>query len=93
MNRYSVQGIKNGESEFQELPIPAEFLGRTSRDAPFLEQIGIIFSEQPVGPRLFIDSILADRPVTPGFYEGMKAQEVIEAAFESDRSGRWVDVG
>lgn len=47
---------------------------------------------QSIGTRLFIDSILADQPVTPGFYEGMKVQEVIEAAFESDRSGCWVDV-
>ena len=47
---------------------------------------------QSVGDRLFIDSILDDRPITPSFHEGLKAQEVIDAAMESDRTGRWVSV-
>ena len=90
---YSLRGIHAKETEFHEIPIPEEFLQGTQRNAPVFDQYTGIFSTQSVGPRLFIDSILADRPVTPGFYEGMKTQAVIDAAFESDRSGCWVDVG
>jgi predicted dehydrogenase len=92
-NRYVVRGIKNKAAEFQEIPIPVEFLGGCERNDPPITQLLRIFMEQPVGPRLFIDSILEDRPITSSFYEGMKAQAVIEAAFESHRSGRWAEVG
>jgi predicted dehydrogenase len=45
------------------------------------------FHNQSIGPRLFIDAIVENRAVSPSFYEGLKAQEVIDAAFESDRRG------
>ncbi len=41
---------------------------------------------------LFIDSILADIPITPSFHDGVKVQAVIDAAFESDRTGCRVEV-
>jgi predicted dehydrogenase len=91
-NQYVVRGIKNKETEFHDLPVPAEFLAGCDRDASVWDQIDKIFLELSVGPRLFIDSILDDKAVSPGFYDGVKAQEVIEAAFESDRSGCWVNV-
>jgi predicted dehydrogenase len=48
------------------------------------------FHDQSIGPRLFIDAIVENRAVSPSFYEGLKAQEVIDAAFESHRRGCWV---
>jgi hypothetical protein len=48
------------------------------------------FHNQSIGPRLFIDAIVEKRAVSPSFYEGLKAQEVIDAAFESHRRGCWV---
>ena len=48
------------------------------------------FHDQPIGPRLFVDAIVENRAVSPSFYEGLKAQEVIDAAFESNRRGCWV---
>jgi len=51
-----------------------------------------VFASQPVGDRLFIDAILHDRPVVSSFYDGLMAQVVIEAAFESHRTGAWVEV-
>jgi predicted dehydrogenase len=39
---------------------------------------------------LFIDAILEDRPAAPSFYDGLKAQEVIDAAIESHERGIWV---
>jgi predicted dehydrogenase len=50
------------------------------------------FQEQAIGPRLFIDAIVENRPVAPNFYDGLKAQAVIDAAFESHRSGGWINV-
>ena len=50
------------------------------------------FLDQPIGARLFVDAIKEDRPVSPSFYDGLKAQEVIDAAFESHRSECWVSL-
>jgi len=49
-----------------------------------------LFATQSLGPRLFIDSILANQPVSPSFYDGMRTQQVIDAAIESHRSGQWI---
>ena len=38
----------------------------------------------------FIDSLLANQPVSPNFYDGMRAQQVIDAAIESHQSGQWI---
>jgi predicted dehydrogenase len=51
-----------------------------------------VFYTQSVGDRLFIDAILEGRQVSPSFYDGLKVQEVIDAAIVSDREGRWVTV-
>lgn len=84
MSGYSVRGLRSGDTEFQEIPIPDEYLHGTQRNAPHYEQLARIFIEQAIGPRLFIDGILENRLVKPGFYEGMKVQEIIEAALESE---------
>jgi predicted dehydrogenase len=46
----------------------------------------------PVGERLFIDSILAGTPASPSFYDGWKAQQVVDAAIAAARTRRWVEV-
>jgi predicted dehydrogenase len=89
---YSVRGLRRGEQEFQTFAIPEEFLQGKQPNAAGMEETMQLFTHQSIGPRLFIDSILQDRPITPGFAEGVKVQAVIEAAFQSDRSGCWVDV-
>jgi predicted dehydrogenase len=48
--------------------------------------------KQSVGARLFVDCIIEDKAVTPGFSEGYKAQRVIDAALESDKEGREVKI-
>jgi predicted dehydrogenase len=52
-----------------------------------------IFRTQSAGDRLFIDAILEDKPFAPSFYDGWKVQQVIDAAIQSHRDGRWVTVG
>ncbi|MBE0698599.1 MAG: Gfo/Idh/MocA family oxidoreductase [Anaerolineaceae bacterium] len=46
----------------------------------------------PVGERLFIDSILSNTQPSPSFYDGWKAQQVIDAALEASRTRQWVEV-
>jgi predicted dehydrogenase len=57
-----------------------------------MDQIIAIFRTQSVGTRLFVDAIVADRPLSPSFYDGLKVQEVIDAANASDEQGCWVSL-
>ena len=83
-----MRGLRNGESEFRTLPVPESILlGIDQKASLWKEQFARLFTEQSVGTRLFIDGIVDDRPVSPGFYDGMRVQAVLEAAFEADRSG------
>jgi predicted dehydrogenase len=41
---------------------------------------------------LFVDAILDDKPLSPTFYDGLKAQAVINAGIQSHETGRWVSV-
>ena len=87
-----IRGVRHGEKQFEALPIPDRLWGNVDRSGSFLSQFSGVFQGQPVGDRLFIDAILQDRPVTPSLYDGFKAQQVIDAAIESDRSGKWVSL-
>ncbi|HEX5416448.1 MAG TPA: Gfo/Idh/MocA family oxidoreductase [Chloroflexota bacterium] len=83
-----VHGTRQGESRPSRLPIPEhirEAAGK--RDAP-----AHLFP-QSTADYQFVEAILRDLPLTPSFYDGWKAQQVIEAAFEAAKSGKWVDVG
>jgi len=55
-------------------------------------QFNHIFTQQSVGCRLFIDAIVHDHAVVPSLYDGVKVQEIMEAAMQSHEQGRWVDV-
>lgn len=51
-----------------------------------------VFRTESAGDRLFIDAVLEDRPALPTFYDGMRVQQVIDAALISHREKRWVMV-
>ena len=51
-----------------------------------------LLTKQPLGDRLFVDSIYNDEPAKPDFYDCLKAQRVVDAAFEADRTGKWVSI-
>jgi predicted dehydrogenase len=82
-----ILGSRQDQEIFEQLAVPDELLDGLETGDP-LEP----FVKQAAGPRLFVDAILEERPVSPSFYDGYKAQEVIEAALESDRSGRSVSL-
>lgn len=83
----SVWALRAAEEDFQKLEVPAAYFGEASRT-----DTASIFLKQPVGARLFIDGILNQRAVAPNFYDGYKAQQVVDAALESHRSGRVVAI-
>jgi predicted dehydrogenase len=85
LNHMEIRGVREGESGFQPLPVPNRFWGEADRSDPFS-----VFVTLPVGDRAFIDAILADRAVSPDFFDGWKVQEVLEAAIESDRTGKQI---
>jgi predicted dehydrogenase len=81
-----IRGARDGEGEFSILPLPDRVLEGVDGENPY----HVI--SQFAGDYLFIDSILEDRPISPSFYEGLKAQEVIDAAIESHQRGCWVSL-
>jgi len=89
---YVIRGARSGEDQIKQLAIPDDILNGVDPISPFFEQFEQIFTGQSVGTRLFIEAIVNDQPVSPSFYDGLKAQAVIEAAIEADRRECWVSV-
>jgi predicted dehydrogenase len=87
-----IRGARHHEKQFQTLPVPDKLWGDVDRSDFASAQVPGLFVKQPVGSRQFIDAIVEDQPVSPNFYDGFKAQEVIDAAIESHRSGCWVSL-
>lgn len=82
-----VRVAREHDQLFQTLDVPSSYWGEANRSEPF-----DVFNHQSVGCRAFVDAIVEDRSVTPTFYDGYKAQQVIEAALEANRSGSWVAI-
>lgn len=82
-----VRGARFGDGEARPLTVPDRCWGNADHSDPF----DVLFKNS-TGARQFVDAIVEDRPVSPNFYDGWKAQQVIDAAMESDRTGCWVTV-
>jgi predicted dehydrogenase len=82
-----IRGVRSKEDEFQVLQVPAEYWGEVSSLDPFG-----VFNHQPIGVRFFIDAIIEDHPISPDFYDGYKAQQVIDAALQSHQTGCRVEI-
>jgi predicted dehydrogenase len=83
----TIQAARSSEATLQTLAVPESYWGDVSRTDPFE-----VFTKQSAGARQFLDAILEDRPISPSFYDGYKAQQVIDAALESDRTGQAVAI-
>ena len=81
-----LRGCRRGET-LQDLATPADLLAGTDPADPFSP-----YRLHSAGPRHFVDAILAGKPPSPSFLDGMKAQEVIDAAARSSAEARWVDL-
>lgn len=82
-----VRGARRDEPRLRPLPVPDALWGEVDPARPL-----DVFTRHPAGARAFIDAILTGQPATPSFYDGLKAQEVVEAALMSDREGRFSTV-
>ena len=82
-----IRAARNDDQQFQTLEVPASYWGDVSRSDP-----SEVFTKQSMGCRAFIDAILENQLVTPNFYDGYKAQQVIEAAMDSHRLAKWISV-
>jgi predicted dehydrogenase len=88
----AIRGARHDRDRFEVLLAPDPLCGDVDR-SDFLCALfpgGLL--QQPIGDRLFIDAIVEGRPASPSFYDGLKAQEVMDAAAESHRSGSWVSL-
>lgn len=79
-----IQGVREGEEEFRLLSVPARLLEVVDRENLY------DIRSQFTGVYTFVDSVLEHKPIIPNFYDGFKAQEVIDAAKESNKSGKWI---
>jgi predicted dehydrogenase len=86
-------GARKDDQRFEPLPVDERFTGGCDPNLPFADRFFSLFTSQPIGDRQFIDAILGKTQVWPTFYDGWKAAQVIDAAIESHRTGRWVTVG
>jgi predicted dehydrogenase len=85
-----LRGMRQGEKEWQKLEVPDALWHDADRTGILIDQIFDLFKRQSVASRLFIDAILDDRPVDSTFYDGWKAQQVVDAAIASHEQGRWI---
>ena len=81
-----IRAARAAGNEFQTLPVPDAYWAGLDRSDPFAP------FQNSAGVRHFVDAILDDRPAAPDFRDGYKAQQVIDAALESHRTGQAVDI-
>lgn len=86
-----LQITKRGDTGLRTVPVPEEFLKwpGSPRD-PHAGDPSLTFRyDQDVE---FIRAILEQRPCVPSFKEGAQAQQVMDAAVQSAREKRWVEI-
>ena len=84
---------RRDQDDVEKLTVPGRLWGDVDRSIGKFDQSMDFFSKMPVGPRLFVDTILNDSKSEPSFRDGLHVQRVIAAALESDRTGRKVEIG
>lgn len=83
---------RQDEEQSQILPVPDELWEGVDKSQAHTAKVMETFLKQPIADRQFIDAILDDQPVTPNFYDGVKAQKVIDAAIKSSEQGVLVTI-
>ena len=86
-----VSGAREGEGAIQALPVPDRIWGNVRRDTVH-HTYKDLFRKNDFMVREFINAILNDEDVKPGFREGALIQQIIEAAIRSHQQRRWVAV-
>jgi predicted dehydrogenase len=84
--------LARGDGPFEIMHLPEAYLAGIDLAQPYVASAIPMFLTQPIGSRLFIDSICDKHTYAPSFYEGRKAQQLIDACIESSLRRRWVDI-
>jgi predicted dehydrogenase len=87
-----LRGARGDEPELRPIPLPEHLVGSIASIKSFDDQLSTLFTSHPVSGRLFIDSIVSNQPASPGFYDGWRVQQVVDAALQSHQRGCWVEV-
>ncbi len=89
----NVRGVKAGErTGAQLLPIPDALWGNARRDTVH-NTYRDVFRQQEHMAREFVRAVAEDKPVYPDFAEGVRVQQLIDAAVASAQSGScWIEV-
>ncbi|MBI4926283.1 MAG: Gfo/Idh/MocA family oxidoreductase [Anaerolineae bacterium] len=85
-----IRGARKDEESFQTIVLDDQYLAGCDPATHSFDRFAGILQNQPVGARQFINAILGKAPVETTFFDGWKAQQVIDAAFGSHRTGIWV---
>lgn len=82
---------KTGAKDLETVPVPGEFLvwNGSPRDPAKGDPLVTFRYDQDYE---FYDAIRNERPCSPSFADGARAQAVMDAAVQSDAEGRWVEV-
>jgi predicted dehydrogenase len=88
-----LRGVQGDDEPVQMLTVPDEFWGDVDRSDFTDAMVPGVFEKQSAGPRLFIEAILEDKPLSPNFYDGYKVVEVVDAALKSAETGCVVAIG
>jgi predicted dehydrogenase len=83
----TIRSLRADDDKVRLLKVPPEYFGK-SDPANFLD----VYNKERVGVLDFVHAIREDRRPEPGFDVGVRVQEVVDAAFMSDREGRRVDL-
>jgi predicted dehydrogenase len=82
-----IVGLKRGVEKAELFQITDSYFGSDGKENLF------DFQDKPIlGPNLFVDAILDDQPLQPDFYDGYKVQQVIQAALESSKTGKSINI-
>jgi predicted dehydrogenase len=84
--------LAKGDGPFEVMPLPEPYLAGIDPAQSCVASAIPVFLAQPIGSRLFVDSIVEGRTHAPSFHEGWKAQQLIDACLESSSQRAWVDV-
>jgi len=79
----AVRGLRQGEEQIRDMPIPDAYWEGGEKPDHFNTAVAL-------GTKQFVDAILDDQPLSPNLYDGLKVQQIIDAAKESHATGQQV---
>jgi predicted dehydrogenase len=89
---FVLRSIRDGEGAMQTQAVPEQYVQGIDSEADPYQRFLQVMARRDAGSHLFIESIIADVPIVPSFYDGVRVQAVIDAAFESNSRSCWVEV-